>query len=497
MDEETEDTCPHCSPTHGDPNSCSWGVYIGPERDGDRQPTTLHVMKSDGAHVAETDVEWLRGLLHPQPPQAGADLTEATFAAVKALAAAARGERGDLCWTDRSDGQIVSLEGTTEAVARVAVTAAARVLTARHAAEVDAAYQQGKDDLTEAANASGSLHAWCRADKAREVDAAEQRGREQAARTVEADDRDTAGTWHRQHFANVARGATPPGFARQLVREQIHAATQTQDGGQEAAARATTTAPSWPAVRDADLLAEPTTTAQYAALAAEKPIPADEFAEFDVTEEEFDARAAAGEPVTLMTEAEWCDYRAAVTSCRGDDRGADKHLAGVAEGRCTAARLIREYATAQSEQLILDQDALDMLAVAARIASGPFSETPERAEQVNARLRAAQLPSLGASEDLVSLAARYIHWSSHRRAKCQCDPDEDNLEHGRRLIAALDLPARDARVHADERNRICAAILDDLALMESRAAGDSIALMYVRGARHAVRVATRQAGDGA
>lgn len=57
---ETEDACPHCSPRHGDPDTCSWGVYVNSDRDGDGQPIRLTVMKSDGAHVAESDAEWLR-----------------------------------------------------------------------------------------------------------------------------------------------------------------------------------------------------------------------------------------------------------------------------------------------------------------------------------------------------------------------------------------------------------------------------------------------------
>ena len=55
--------CPHCDPAHTDPRSHPWGVYVGPERDGDGQPTTLYVKPSDGAHVADSDAEWLWQLI--------------------------------------------------------------------------------------------------------------------------------------------------------------------------------------------------------------------------------------------------------------------------------------------------------------------------------------------------------------------------------------------------------------------------------------------------
>jgi hypothetical protein len=47
-------------------------VWVGPERDHDGQPTTLHVSRNQGSHVAESDAEWLRGVIHeamttPQP----------------------------------------------------------------------------------------------------------------------------------------------------------------------------------------------------------------------------------------------------------------------------------------------------------------------------------------------------------------------------------------------------------------------------------------------
>jgi hypothetical protein len=54
-----EDDCPHCSPRHGRPERCSWGVRIGADVDGDGQPMYLVVQPSDGSHVAPADARWL------------------------------------------------------------------------------------------------------------------------------------------------------------------------------------------------------------------------------------------------------------------------------------------------------------------------------------------------------------------------------------------------------------------------------------------------------
>jgi hypothetical protein len=51
----------HTPPSGG---SQPWGAYVGPERDGDGQPTTIHVGRSAGAHVAESDAEWVRDRLN-------------------------------------------------------------------------------------------------------------------------------------------------------------------------------------------------------------------------------------------------------------------------------------------------------------------------------------------------------------------------------------------------------------------------------------------------
>ncbi|MGY0062789.1 hypothetical protein ACWY4P_40690 [Streptomyces sp. LZ34] len=57
--------CPHCPdghtlPDHGQP----WGAHVGPERDGDGHPTTIHVARVAGAHVAESDAQWVRDRLN-------------------------------------------------------------------------------------------------------------------------------------------------------------------------------------------------------------------------------------------------------------------------------------------------------------------------------------------------------------------------------------------------------------------------------------------------
>ncbi|GAA2192792.1 hypothetical protein [Streptomyces bangladeshensis] len=60
--------CPHCPdghtpPDHGQP----WGAFIGPERDGDGQPTQIIVARVAGAHVAESDAAWIQARLNSQP----------------------------------------------------------------------------------------------------------------------------------------------------------------------------------------------------------------------------------------------------------------------------------------------------------------------------------------------------------------------------------------------------------------------------------------------
>lgn len=58
--------CPHCPDGHtpADSGSQPWGAWVGPERDGDGQPTTIHVARSAGAHVAESDADWIRQMLN-------------------------------------------------------------------------------------------------------------------------------------------------------------------------------------------------------------------------------------------------------------------------------------------------------------------------------------------------------------------------------------------------------------------------------------------------
>jgi len=56
--------CQHCEPgMHKDFDSGPWSVWVGPRLDGDGQPVTLTIARSDGAHVAESDAETLRALI--------------------------------------------------------------------------------------------------------------------------------------------------------------------------------------------------------------------------------------------------------------------------------------------------------------------------------------------------------------------------------------------------------------------------------------------------
>lgn len=59
--------CPHCPdghtpPDHGQP----WAAWVTDQRDGDGQPTAIHIARTGGSHVAESDAEWIRRRLNGQ-----------------------------------------------------------------------------------------------------------------------------------------------------------------------------------------------------------------------------------------------------------------------------------------------------------------------------------------------------------------------------------------------------------------------------------------------
>lgn len=62
----SSDGCPHCPDGHTPAavGSQPWHVRVGPEPDGDGQPIRLYVERSAGAHVAESDAEWVRTRLN-------------------------------------------------------------------------------------------------------------------------------------------------------------------------------------------------------------------------------------------------------------------------------------------------------------------------------------------------------------------------------------------------------------------------------------------------
>jgi hypothetical protein len=64
--DNADQTCLHCPDGHTPPDGGSqpWGAHVGPERDGDGQPTTVYVARAGGAHVAESDAEWIRRRLN-------------------------------------------------------------------------------------------------------------------------------------------------------------------------------------------------------------------------------------------------------------------------------------------------------------------------------------------------------------------------------------------------------------------------------------------------
>jgi hypothetical protein len=59
----SETTCPHCPDGHRRPGSKPMAVMIGPERDSDGQPITLHVQYTNLHHVSEAEAQWLRDLI--------------------------------------------------------------------------------------------------------------------------------------------------------------------------------------------------------------------------------------------------------------------------------------------------------------------------------------------------------------------------------------------------------------------------------------------------
>ena len=73
--------CPHCPDGHTLPTGGSqpWSAYVGAERDGDGQPVQIVVARSAGAHVAESDAEWIRARLNGPANDRPAPARPATF----------------------------------------------------------------------------------------------------------------------------------------------------------------------------------------------------------------------------------------------------------------------------------------------------------------------------------------------------------------------------------------------------------------------------------
>ena len=59
------DGCPHCPDGHTPPDhGQTWSAWVAEARDGDGQPMQIIVARSAGAHVAESDAEWVRRRLN-------------------------------------------------------------------------------------------------------------------------------------------------------------------------------------------------------------------------------------------------------------------------------------------------------------------------------------------------------------------------------------------------------------------------------------------------
>jgi hypothetical protein len=55
--------CKHCPDGHQDPNRRPWAAWMSPKLI-DSQPSEIIVARSDGAHVAESDAQWVRDVLN-------------------------------------------------------------------------------------------------------------------------------------------------------------------------------------------------------------------------------------------------------------------------------------------------------------------------------------------------------------------------------------------------------------------------------------------------
>lgn len=64
------DGCPHCPDGHTPPDhGQAWSAWVAEARDGDGQSMQITVARSAGAHVAETDAEWVRRRLNDTTDQ--------------------------------------------------------------------------------------------------------------------------------------------------------------------------------------------------------------------------------------------------------------------------------------------------------------------------------------------------------------------------------------------------------------------------------------------
>lgn len=58
--------CPHCPDGYTPPDGGSqpWSAWVAAAHDGDGQPMQIIVARSAGAHVAESDAQWIRERLN-------------------------------------------------------------------------------------------------------------------------------------------------------------------------------------------------------------------------------------------------------------------------------------------------------------------------------------------------------------------------------------------------------------------------------------------------
>lgn len=55
--------CPDCPDGHDDPRRRTWAVWMPPVTSGDGRHRVIAVGRTDGSHVSDSEVAWLKSLI--------------------------------------------------------------------------------------------------------------------------------------------------------------------------------------------------------------------------------------------------------------------------------------------------------------------------------------------------------------------------------------------------------------------------------------------------